>query len=385
MESTAPLRRSVVKFRRIVFTLNNWTNEEYSSLTSFPCRWMVIGKENSSTGTPHLQGAIVLEKQMTLNQLKKVRGLRRAHLESMRGTPQQSLGYCMKEDSNAFQKGTIPCPGKRNDLKDVISSLRNGKTLRQLANDEEYDTTICRNFKALTVFRTLLVSQEREKPKVFWLHGDTGTGKTRAAMEFAKQSKSYWISNGSLKWFDGYCGEETAILDDIRSDSCSFDFLLRLLDRYPLRVEFKGGFVDWIPKVIILTCPMPPTYLFNLKGQGDIEQLERRIDHILEFRVGQLESNRQQLFTLLEMDQRERVEPTEELGTKSSLTLSDIERLSNEESMVIDLTEDNGCDTPPTVPNSPDTQPWEADEIGTQLWDPDDIDILYNPLNKTFY
>jgi len=320
------IKHSVVRFRRIVFTLNNWTDDEYSSLILFPCRWMVIGKEKGLNGTMHLQGAIVLNSQMTLCQLKKIHGLKRAHIEAMHGTPQQSLVYCMKEDLNAFQKGTLPSPGKRNDLHEVISNLRVGKTLRELAKDEDFDTTICRNYKALTVFRTLLVSERREKPKVFWLYGDTGTGKTRSAIELAEQSGSYWISNGSLKWFDGYSGEDVAILDDIRSDSCSFDFLLRLLDRYPLRVEFKGGFVDWNPRIIIITCPMPPTYLFNLKGHGDIEQLERRIDHILEYRIGELEVTSKQLFTLSGMAIPRGVDTTEELESKldstSELSLS---------------------------------------------------------------
>jgi len=370
MENKAPnVKRSLVRFRRIVFTLNNWTDEEFSSLISFPCNWMVIGKEVGSTGTKHLQGAIILGKQMTLNQLKATKGLKRAHIEQMKGSPQQSLVYCTKEDLKAFQKGELPSPGTRSDLKSVIDAIREGRSLRELANDDNYDVAVCRNYKSLTVFRTLLVSERRTKPTVVWIHGDTGTGKTRSAVEFAEQYGAHWISNGPLKWFDGYCGEPCVILDDIRADSCSFDFLLRLLDRYPLRVEFKGGFVDWIPKIILVTCPMSPSYLFNLKGQGDVDQLERRIDKVLEYGIGKLESNTKQLLDVFKMDNQEGVDPTPKVDTPGPRP-------------IIDLTNEESSDT--------STEVMDEEVAPTQEWkkwyeEDDANDAFYTSLNRTFY
>lgn len=48
------------RVRRFVFTLNNWTDEEYTYLTEefvpVHSKWAVIGKEQAETGTKHLQG-----------------------------------------------------------------------------------------------------------------------------------------------------------------------------------------------------------------------------------------------------------------------------------------------------------------------------------------
>lgn len=61
MESPLIRQRNGQRLRRFVFTLNNWTQEEYDWLTTrFAgtdlCQWIVIGKEVGQNGTQHLQG-----------------------------------------------------------------------------------------------------------------------------------------------------------------------------------------------------------------------------------------------------------------------------------------------------------------------------------------
>lgn len=99
---------------RWVFTLNNWTPEEYSAVETFAatCRCCVVGKERGN-GTPHLQGAFVLRKRQRLAGLKKV--FPRAHFEPMRGTWEQQLAYCGKEGDVATWGEHLPERG-RGDL-----------------------------------------------------------------------------------------------------------------------------------------------------------------------------------------------------------------------------------------------------------------------------
>lgn len=89
----------------------------------------------------------------------------------------------------------------------------------------------------------------KDKPLVLWFYGPTGTGKTRRAVEIGEEFGGYWMSGQNLQWFDGYQTLETpvAIIDDFRKDFCTFHYLLRLFDRYPLNVPVKGGFVAWRP------------------------------------------------------------------------------------------------------------------------------------------
>ncbi len=91
-----------------------------------------------------------------------------------------------------------------------------------------------------------------------------------------------WWSGVDLKWFDGYDGHKAAIFDDFRPDMCKLWMLLRLLDRYPLRIPIKGGFVQWRPTCIWITCPREPSDCYADMGE-DIEQLMRRINVIKNF------------------------------------------------------------------------------------------------------
>lgn len=275
---------------RFVFTLNNWTEEEYDFLTEFPCKWMVVGKEVGENGTPHLQGACILGSQWSFSKLKTLTGFKRAHIESMNGTPEDSLAYCTKQDSDAFVKGTLPTPGKRTDVINAVARIQKGESLRSLAKDEEGGVAVVKFYKGLTVLRSLTRKPRDGPPKVFWLHGPTGVGKTRCAFEFAQSvaegDDDIWISSGGLRWFDGYDAHSVVIFDEFRAKHVtSFAFLLRILDRYPMSVEFKGGFANWTPRVIIITSNKCPDDCFATRKEHvpeDIAQLHRRLTRVVE-------------------------------------------------------------------------------------------------------
>lgn len=276
--TAAPQKR----LRRFVFTLPNYTPEELDSICTFQCRWIIVAKEIApGTGTPHLQGACVIGKQINFNTLKEHPGFKRAHIEVMRGTPQQSLEYCTKEDKQPFQRGILPTPGRRNDIHAVTDLIREGQTLQQIAKNEEHAPVIVKYFKGLMQYRDLVTPLQRIPRIVIWIHGATGLGKTQRAVEFGEYVQSFWISHGDLQWFNGYDGQRVAILDDLRRRHAKFDYLLRLLDIYPLQVPIKGSYVNWNPQVIIITAPYSPAEMWSFRTNEDIKQLERRITKII--------------------------------------------------------------------------------------------------------
>lgn len=131
----------------------------------------------------------------------------------------------------------------------------------------------------------MLNQKDREEPVVYWFYGGTGTGKTRKAIQIG--GDDYWISSDNLRWFDGYCGQKVAIFDDLRSNSCPFNFLLRLLDRHRLNVQIKGGYTAWTPEKVVVTCPVHWEQLFVNHETGEvwdnINQLKRRISVVRNF------------------------------------------------------------------------------------------------------
>lgn len=55
--------------------------------------------------------------------------------------------------------------------------------------------------------------------------------------------------------------------------------MLRLLDKYPHLVEYKGGCTQAQYKRVLITCPFPP-HMEYAHAEEEIEQLLRRITTI---------------------------------------------------------------------------------------------------------
>jgi len=283
-----PRSQAGQRIRRFVFTLNNYTDEEVEQIKTLSCTWLIFGKEVApSTGTPHLQGACVIGRQVAFSQVKTWPGFARSNLQVMCGTPQQCRVYCSKEDPDFYETGVIPLDnGKQTTLTAVVARVRAGESLADLARDEEGGVCVVKFSKGLTVLRSCLVPPRTQPPTVIWLHGPTGAGKTREAVNFAEKhfgQFNFWISSGGLRWFDGYDGHKVAIFDDFRPKHVShFSFLLRLLDRYPVQVEIKGAFIQWVPHYIFITAPGDARETWSYSTPENLAQLERRITHSFE-------------------------------------------------------------------------------------------------------
>lgn len=130
-----------------------------------------------------------------------------------------------------------------------------------------------------------------KKRKVYWFYGTTGSGKTRTAWNIlndAYEMNDIWCSGGKLDpFFVGYTGQRAAILDDMRPGTIRFEFLLRILDGYPVWVNIKGSQVQWLAEIIIITAPTRPNDMYVNRETGqewdNLDQLLRRIDDIREF------------------------------------------------------------------------------------------------------
>ena len=183
----------------------------------------------------------------------------RAHLEVMRGTHEQNMEYITKEDKDPYTRGEKPTPGKRNDISAVVERMTSGEHIDDMITEPEVSTMFVKYSKGFTALQAKLIPNRTQPPKIIWLFGETGVGKTRCSIEFATDNGfKYWTSNSTLQWFDGYTGQSVAILDDYRPERGTFSFFLRLLDRYPLQVPVKGGFTNWVPIIIFITSPKPP-------------------------------------------------------------------------------------------------------------------------------
>jgi len=143
---------------------------------------------------------------------------------------------------------------------------------------------VCRFHRGLEYVRQKKFVGRREKPKVYWFYGPTGTGKSYTAIrEMSPPGEKPYIHHCNSKWFNSYEQQHVAIFDDLRADAFKFSELLRLLDEYEHMVETKGGMIHFNSPIVVITCPFHPSQVY--KDREDMEQLIRRIDEIRYFDV----------------------------------------------------------------------------------------------------
>lgn len=86
---------------------------------------------------------------------------------------------------------------------------------------------------ALELYRMKLSADKNRKIKVIVCQGDTGTGKTTWAKQWAKtQGKSYCVSSTSNDPWQDYKGEDVLILDELRSSVFALEDLLKIIDNH---------------------------------------------------------------------------------------------------------------------------------------------------------
>ncbi len=205
------------------------------------------------------------------------------HAEIRRGTPDQAKSYVTKEDtrvSGPWEMGTFPTgQGHRTDLDRLAEAVSNGVTQQQLAEGmPKMVIRYHRGIQALEQYLAPPMYRPFLEVNVSW--GETGTGKTWDA--FYNYPDLFCVSPPTSRmWYDGYRQQKTVLLDDFRSDWMTSSMLLRVLDKYPMRLEMKGTTVAWNPKLILITSDSHPSEWFE--DSSTTRQLMRRISKITHF------------------------------------------------------------------------------------------------------
>lgn len=229
-----PLLVEKQRYTNVCFTWSNYTPSDEEKLKKvfdeqFPLKvkFMQYGHELAgTTGTPHLQGFIQFGGRYTLATIQKCYGYH-AHWEICRGSLQDNLDYTSKEQRDIVTVGE-PHPmdradqgyGQRKEFREAVDKATN---MQQLA--QSFRSTFIQyhnGFKAL--FAELRKAEPKVAPRIIWLAGPTGCGKTRTAYEEGLAlGRVAIIADSTLQWFNPYDGsEDTVILNDFRAAGCRF-------------------------------------------------------------------------------------------------------------------------------------------------------------------
>jgi hypothetical protein len=226
-----------------------------------------------------MQGYVELINGCKYDNLHNILGLEKSlHVESRKGTRDQAREYCLKSDTaiggTQYEYGEWrkTSQGHRSDLDSLADDVQEGRSIREIA--ERNPGRFIRYGRGIRDLREVLSKRRLEKTEVLIIHEEKGNkGKTTFVMNyFDKDQKAYWHTN--TKWWDGYDGEEMVIWDDFKWDELeNKSLMLRLMDKTPLKLEKKGGFVNFTAKYLIITTNDNPNHWF-----ADLPQLKRRIE-----------------------------------------------------------------------------------------------------------
>lgn len=104
-------------------------------------------------------------------------------------------------------------------------------------------------------------------------------GKSKRAAELCGSESTYYKPRG--QWWDGYWRHDNVIIDDFYG-WIRLDEMLRILDRYPHRVEVKGGYVQFLAKRVVITSNIEVKKWYSEEKIDSVlfDALLRRIDKI---------------------------------------------------------------------------------------------------------
>ena len=217
-----------------------------------------------TTGTRHIQGEFTGKRAYRFGQLKKLN-------DEWRVAPAKCLkdsNYCRKYGSKLVVDIDDRKQGARTDLAEARLVLKTTDKMREVVD-------IVTSSQAIRSAEIYL--KYKEKPRdvapieVHWYFGKPGTGKTKRVYEL----ESDVFRPVSFKWWEGYDAHEAVLLDDFRSEWCTYAQLLNITDIYPFRVECKGGSRQVkFKKLYITSCKSP---LDCFATEENINQLLRRI------------------------------------------------------------------------------------------------------------
>jgi len=215
--------------RSYCFTLNNYTAQEVDEIKSTHCRYIIFGKEVApSTGTPHLQGYIYFDDKKSMKSVHKLKGWSRTALTAAKGDADQNKSYCTKEATEIYERGDKPSQGKRTDLDQIYSDIKNGVSVDEIIlRDPGAYQYAGRSMERL---EDIILRQKRRTEMTLgeWIFGPSGVGKSEYA--FAHPNAYVFPNDGG--WWDGYRGEDVVIIDEFRGQ-IAFNELLRMVDKHP--------------------------------------------------------------------------------------------------------------------------------------------------------
>lgn len=279
----------------------------------FIVTFIIFGREIApETGTHHVQGYLELSAKKTLAGVKKLAGLGRAHLEPAKGTADDSIAYCSKEDAEPFRAGEPYCAdggesgrdlerkrwsdaldaAKRGDMDEIPADiyLRCKRSFDEIAQESKWKRSADSRPRIPFVLRpwqfealNIVEAPVDDRAVHFFVDPKGGAGKSFFCQHILRDVPDVLILRPGRSLDLAYILREpprVVVFDCPRSSSYSdipWEFIESLKDGYIVSTKYAGIVKDFSPATVLVMCN---TELW--KDAGDVCALSSDRMHVHE-------------------------------------------------------------------------------------------------------
>lgn len=249
------------------------------------------------TGRLHYQGYMEFEKPVMFSWIKKnVPELAKAHFDERRGTQDQAIAYCSKQESRV--EGPFTCgtkldkrQGKRSDLEDIRSMIEDNPLISREELEHSYFSQMMRYGHAITDYKRRQTPPRNWKTITLVFYGYPGLGKSTLmkllAPQLASDGRVYHVpgKKGSGQYYDDYDSQEVVVFDEMAGDRLRPIEFNQLADEHPCVVPAHGkAGHQFVAKYLLIGTNYLPRRWWADRSEAQIRQTIRRIDGMFVFR-----------------------------------------------------------------------------------------------------
>lgn len=275
---------------RWIFVFNNppvgWTPPQQVSEVAY----MVWQRERGKEGTEHIQGYVRFNTRKRFNTVKNYFSVPEIHIEPAKGTEDQNMRYCTKEETRVEGpwlfgeqnfKADAGRQGARSDIHDATDKIIQGCSMKVIAS--EHPEVFVKYHGGLERFADLhrsLPPLERDV-RVYCLWGQTGTGKThRVRTTFPD---AYEVQAGRDPW-GMYTDQLTVLFDEFEWEKWTIQQINRFTDKWRCQLDarYHDKYAHWVR--VIFCSNGDPLDWWPLATPALRGALHRRLTNIIEVR-----------------------------------------------------------------------------------------------------
>lgn len=266
--------------RAWVFTTNNPDLDQVArikGLKSKPDSFVteiVVGHETGASGTPHHQGFIAFSKSRTRRQVSELLG-GGSWLQAC-ASRDAAARYARKDGSVVVDDCQGVHQGRRTDLSTAIATMKQGGLQALYETQPE---VLLKFPSGCRLLCSLGRPSGTRQVRVIVLHGPTGTGKSHRACVGDYFAPCLPQRRGDVIWFDRYQGQKRLVLEEMTGQP-DYRTMLRILDKYPMTIPVKGGFVEAHWEEVYITSNLPPDRWYTDEDYGPLHRRFSEIIHM---------------------------------------------------------------------------------------------------------